>query len=510
MQQSITLSRLLPHSLPLLGMLLLSAAQAQDQQQDKDIQSGNNSIVFTDCILRLPGTTLTAEAKCGSLLVAENPAQLQTAGDNDSSRSISLRIARIASSDPKQQADDPIFFFAGGPGQAATESWPIVAGALREANKHRDVILVDQRGTGGSNKLQCALGEAEFVTDIDLDEIRQNTRECLAELDADPRFYTTTIAAGDIEAVRQALGLDQINLIGVSYGTRAAQVYLRNYPEHVRSMVLDSVAPPQVLLGTEHAPMLDLALQRIFSRCREQKDCFDRFGDPAAALQKLQQQLAVTTPDLTLRMPTSGDLETIPVTQDVLAVAVRLLSYASETQALLPIVLEQAELGDWQPLATQALMQVGNLTDLLARGMEMSVICSEDVPFYPNALDHSDTLLGNTLLEVMRAQCEVWPRGEVPADFHQPLDNDQVPVLLLSGEVDPVTPPRYAEQAAGQFARSAHWVIPGQGHSVLRHGCVPDKLAEFLDTPEPAAIDTSCIDDIKASPFFLTLLGPSP
>lgn len=498
-------------SLLRLGLLLLPIISVAAASADSD---QNNSIIFTDCLLQLPGTTLTGKAECGSLLVAENPAVAQSQTTSSDSlanqRSISLRIARIPASDPKQRVADPIFFFAGGPGQAASESWPIIATAMRAANKSRDVILVDQRGTGGSNKLQCALGEAEFVTDIDLDEIRQQTRECLAELDADPRFYTTSIAASDVEAVRQALGFEQINLIGVSYGTRAAQVYLRLYPDHVRSMVLDSVAPPQVLLGSEHAPMLDLALQRIFTRCREQRDCFDRFGDPAARLQQLRAQLAASTPALTMRMPTSGEQETIPVTSDLLAVAVRLLSYASETQALLPIVLEQAELGDWQPLAAQALIQVGNLTDMLARGMEMSVICSEDVPFYPAHLDHSDTLLGNTLLDVMRAQCESWPAGAVSADFHQPQPNDQVPVLLLSGQFDPVTPPRYGQLAAEQFARSVHWVIPGQGHSVLRHGCLPDRLAAFLEDPDPTTLDDSCVADIQASPFFLSLLGPAP
>lgn len=504
--------RLSPSWLPTIaciGALCLPASPTLAQQPRSE--DGNHRIHFTDCMLQLPGTTLTASAECGNLLVAENPAQsLSDPNPHGTLRSISLRIARVPASDQKQRVADPIFFFAGGPGQAASETWPIVAAALREVNKRRDVILLDQRGTGGSNKLQCDLGEAEFVSEIDLDQIRQQTRECLAGLAADARFYTTSVAAGDVEAVRQALGLGQINLIGVSYGTRAAQVYLRQYPQHVRSMVLDSVAPPQVLLGTEHAPMLDQALQRIFARCREQKDCFERFGDPGLRLQQLRTELATATPSLTLRLPTSGVRETIPITQDVLGVAVRLLSYASETQALLPIVLEQAELGDWQPLTAQALLQVGNLTDMLARGMEMSVICSEDVPFYPAELDHSDTLLGNALLEVMRAQCAVWPQGVVPDDFHQPRNNNEVPVLLLSGEYDPVTPPRYGEQAAAQFARSAHWVIPGQGHSVLRHGCVPDKLAEFLQQPEPAAIDASCINAIQASPFFLSLLGPSP
>ncbi len=463
----------------------------------------NQSIEFSPCELRLPGTSLSAKAECGSRLVAENP-------DDPNGRSITINLARIAARKEDQRAPDPIFFFAGGPGQSATEAFPIVAGSLAEANEFRDIILVDQRGTGGSNKLTCDYGEVELELDLSVAEVTQLTRECVAELDADPRYYTTLIAMQDIDHIRDALGYEQINLVGVSYGTRAAQVYLRQYPEHVRSVVLDSVVPPQLLLGMEHSDNLDAALDKLFQRCVNETACGDRFGDLGPQLQALIDIVDTQPPALRMRMPTSGEFDDILVTRDVFAVAVRLLSYSSETQALLPILLEQASLGDWQPLAAQAMLQIQNFEDVIARGMELSVICSEDEPFFPIDIDQSNTLLGQLLVELLQAQCEVWPRGDVPGNYHAPVENNEVPVLLLSGEYDPVTPPRYGDQAALQFANSEHWVIPGRGHSVLRHGCVPQQVALLFESADLSMLDAQCIEQIGPMPFFLSMTGPQP
>ncbi len=465
--------------------------------------SSNNSIEFSPCELVLPGTSLSVKAECGSRLVPENPA------DPDG-RHISINLARIAALKQAEKSPDPVFFFAGGPGQSATESYPIVAAVMTDINETRDIILVDQRGTGGSNKLTCDDGEIELELELSVAEVAQQTRECLASLQADPRFYTTTIGMQDIDHVRAALGYEKINLIGVSYGTRAAQVYLREYPQQVRSVVLDSVVPPQLLLGLEHARNLDSALRKIFRRCQQEQACNDRFGNLGSQLSSLREAVINTPQTLRMRMPTTGEYDDVLVSRDVLAVAVRLLSYSSETQALLPILLEQASLGDWQPLTAQALMQVENLDDMLARGMELAVLCSEDEPFFPADIDQDNTLLGQLLVDLVQAQCEVWPRGEVAADFHEPRANDQVPVLLLSGEYDPVTPPRYGEQAAEQFANSAHWVIPGKGHSVMRHGCLPAQLAIFMASADLSELDPSCIESIGPAPFFLSMTGPSP
>lgn len=489
------LSELLTRHIPFSLCFLIGASPAY-------ADSHNTSIEFSACELKLPGTSFSVNAECGTRVTPENP-------EEPSGRTITLNVARILAKQ-KDKADDPIFFFAGGPGQSATESYPIIAGSLAEANERHDIILVDQRGTGGSNKLSCDFGDAELELDATIDEVIQSTRQCVDNLDADPRFYTTTIAMQDIDQIRDALGYEQINLIGISYGTRAAQVYLRQFPERVRSVVLDSVAPPQLLLGLEHAQNLDLAISKIFQRCDADTACGDRFGDLTTQLNTLREQINEQAPVLRMRLPTSGEFEDITVTRDVLAVAIRLLSYSSETQALLPILLEQASLGDWQPIATQALMQVQNLEEIIARGMELSVICSEDAPFFPANINQQDTLLGQLLIELVGAQCSVWPTGDVPQDFHEPRKNDDVAVLLLSGEYDPVTPPVYGDQAAQQFAQSVHWVIPGRGHSVLRHGCIPDQVALFFDTADVTALDSECIQAIKPMPFFLSMTGPAP
>ncbi len=466
-------------------------------------ETTNHSIEFSPCELQLPGTSFSTSAECGSRLVAENP-------EDPDARSITLNLARIAAIKKDEKAPDPIFFFAGGPGQSATESYPIVAASLAAANEFRDIILIDQRGTGGSNRLSCDYGEAELELDMSIAEVVELTRRCIATLDADPKYYTTSVAMQDVDLVRAALGYDQINLIGVSYGTRAAQVYLRLYPEHVRSVVLDSVVPPQLLLGMEHAQNLDSAINKLFLRCNRETACGDRFGNLDAQLRNLLDIVNSQPPTLRMRMPTSGEFDDILVTRDVLAVAIRLLSYSSETQALIPILLEQASLGDWQPLASQALLQVQNIEDVIARGMELSVICSEDEPFFPSNIDQHNTLLGQLLIELTQAQCAVWPRGHVPNDFHTPMINNEVPVLLLSGEYDPVTPPNYGEQAAEQFANSQHWVIPGRGHSVLRHGCLPDQVALFFADADLSVLDAECINRIGPMPFFLSMTGPQP
>ncbi len=487
----------------LVWIALIFAVPIPTANANNTENDSNRSIYFSACELKLPGTGLSVKAECGSRMVAENPADVN-------GRNINLNLARIPARKQDEKAPDPIFFFAGGPGQSATEAYPIVAGSLAKSNEYRDIILIDQRGTGGSNKLSCDQGEPELEFELDIDEVVQLTRECIAELDADPRFYTTTIAMQDIDQIREALGYQQINLVGVSYGTRAAQVYLRQYPQHVRSVVLDSVVPPQLLLGLEHAHNLDVAVSKIFDRCQRNNACNDRFGNLERQLQDLRQRIIDQPPQMRMRMPTSGEFEDILVTRDVLAVAMRLLSYSSETQALLPILLEQASLGDWKPLASQALMQVQNLDDLIARGMELSVICSEDVPFFPQDIDQTDTLLGQLLIELSQAQCDVWPKGDVPDDYHQPVSNDQVPVLLLSGEYDPVTPPEYGDLAAEQFARSMHWVIPGRGHSVLRHGCLPEQVAVFFESADFVNMDNDCTNNIGPMPFFLSMTGPSP
>jgi len=463
----------------------------------------SNQIEFSNCMLALPGTNLTASARCGSLDVPENPSEPE-------GRKITLNIA-MAPATGKATEADPVFFFAGGPGQAASETWVMLRGTLNKIRKNRDIVMIDQRGTGKSNKLACESEVAEDLNqEIDLDLIRTETEKCLAELDGDPRFYTTTIAMGDYNRVREAMGYDLINIMGVSYGTRAAQVYLRQFPETVRTVTLDSVVPMQLSLGQEHAPMLDRSVRAVFEGCARDEACNSLFPRQAEELNLLFKQLRNEPQQITIINPVSGEPQEMHLSADTLAVAIRFLSYASETQALIPLLVhETLTSGDLSRLASQAILVMTGLNEMLARGMELSVLCSEDYPSMDLSADYGDTLMGNLFLEVIELQCEVWPRGEVPENFHQPVVSE-LPVLLMSGERDPVTPPHYAEQTAETFPNSLNLVAPGQAHSVMKNICLRDITTEFINKGAVENLDTACVEKIRPAPFFTSLLGPDP
>lgn len=463
----------------------------------------SNRIEFNNCSLTLPGTSLSARARCGSLEVAENPA-------DPGGKKISLNIA-IAAATGQSTEPDPVFFFAGGPGQAATETWVMIQSTLNKIRQKRDIVMIDQRGTGGSNKLAC---KSEFEEDlnqeIDLDLIRSETEKCLAELDADPRFYTTSIAMDDYNQVRQAMGYDKINLMGVSYGTRSAQVYLRLFPETVRSITLDSIAPMQLALGQEHALMLDRSVGRVFRDCAAEPACNDLFPAQIGELKQLFMELQKKPRQITITDPVSGQPRDMRVSADTLAVAIRFLSYSSETQALIPLLVHEAiSNGDLSRLASQAILVMSGLSEMLSKGLELSVMCSEDYPFMDLSADYGQTLMGNLMLKIVDLQCGLWPRGEVPKEFHEPVHSD-LPVLLMSGERDPVTPPVYAAQTAKTFPNSLNLVARGQAHSVMKIACLRDITTEFIDKGSVENLDTSCVANIRPSPFFTSLLGPEP
>lgn len=463
-----------------------------------------NTIEFSNCALSTPGSYATAPARCGFLEVPENPA----APDG---RRIRLHVAVAPATSPRVEPD-PVFFFAGGPGQAASETWLMIQGPLRKVRKHRDIVMIDQRGTGQSNKLDCPPDESIDLlnAEIDFELMEREVRRCLENLDGDPRMYTTSIAMQDYDRVREAMDYERINLVGVSYGTRAAQVYLRQYPDRVRSVVLDSVVPMQLALGQEHAPMLDRAVQQVLAQCAAEETCNSLFPDHAQELNELFRRLRETPRQAIIINPWTGQPQEIRLSAETLAVAIRFLSYASETQALLPLLVHEAvTTGNLERLASQALLVLSSLDDAIARGMEASVLCSEDYPVMDFRVDQDDTIMGGLMLEAIRRQCAIWPRGEVPDGFHDPVASD-VPVLLMSGERDPVTPPSYAALVARTFANNINLVAHGQSHSVLRNVCLQEVMTNFIEQGSVAALDTACVESIRPAPFFTSLLGPDP
>jgi len=462
-------------------------------------------IAWRDC--RIGGTQGAPEidAQCARFEVAENPNQ-------PAGRKISLNLARVAARAKKPQPD-PVFFLAGGPGQAAVEAFPQLMLGFNEILSERDVILVDQRGTGGSGKLECKQQRSvvdELVRAADLAELKSDTLKCLQELKADARFYTTSNYIGDLEQVRKALGLKQINLYGGSYGTRVALSYLKAKPASLRSLIIDGVAPQDLALGAEHGRNLDSALAAMDKRCAHDAVCRERFGDLRAKRLALQTMLMTDPRVVEVVSPTSQEPLQVRLAGEVVMSGIRLLTYAPETVALLPLLIHESARDGGRTLARQALMTIANLDEQLSPLLELSVICTEDVPFFGNAQDSErDTLMGTVLLDYTRTRCSVWPRGELPEGFKDPVSSDK-PVLLLSGEFDPVTPPRYAEQAAKTLSNSRHLIAPGQGHIALARGCMPKLAKEFLGTLKPSVLKANCLKSLTAAPLFTSFNGPEP
>jgi pimeloyl-ACP methyl ester carboxylesterase len=490
------------NKLSLLSCGLVVALTAVPAASIADGNEAAATLVLEPCELTLSFTPISAKAECGAFSVPENPA----APDG---HKIELNVARVPASG-RTAEPDPLFLFAGGPGQAATEAWLLVAGALRKVNENRDVILIDQRGTGKSNPLKCPSMELEDALSTDWDKLEDLTRNCLEGLEGDPRFYTTTIGMQDYDAVREALGYDKINLWGASYGTRAAQVYLRMFPEHVRSVVLDSVVPQELALGVDHALKLDQAVFGVLEACEADSDCRASFPDTADQLRDLIARLENEPVETSFEHPTTGEQMTMMFDRDFLAASLRFLMYSADSQALLPLLISEASTtNDYSRLASQMMITTSGIEDMIAVGMEKSVTCAEDFPWFPDDDSKSGQLMGNAMIKATRIQCGIWPRGEVPEGFHEPVSSDK-PVLLISGELDPVTPPEYAEQVAAHMPNSMHLVAPGQGHSVTPRGCMGDLVAEFVEKASFEDLDTSCVSNLQPTPFFTSLTGPKP
>lgn len=464
------------------------------------------SLSFTPCELGRPGSGARAQAWCSTFDVPENR-------DDPHGRHIRLKLA-IARSDAQVPEPDLVTLLAGGPGEAATEAWVLEAPAFAEVRKHHDVLLLDQRGTGGSNPLSCKGAEKtsdQNTLTLDLDKVRKDVAACLGEVKqkADPRYYTTTVAVQDLEDVRKALGSPSLDLVGVSYGTRMAQHYLKHYPNSVRSVVLDSVVPNQAILGEDFAGNLDDALKRDFAYCTAVPACKQRFGDSMQTLYQLRDALRANPHKVNFRDPETYETVERPLSEFALASVVRMFAYQPETAALLPLSINAAAHGDVGPLLGQAKILSGDLSGDMNNGMSMSVICSEDADLLQPRPQDQNTILGNHLIDAIKAQCDVWPHGVRPDDFHAPLKSDK-PILMLSGELDPVTPPRYGTQILPGLSNGRQLIFKGQGHSLLGRGCMPQLLGKFIDTPDPKQLDASCLDKLGETPAFIDFNGALP
>ena len=458
----------------------------------------------TGCVLETPGVS-KRYAQCATLAVPLDP-------EVPDGPSLDLFVARI----PAQVADpqpDPLLLITGGPGQSTVDFYMSMRGAFGPARRDRDIILVDQRGTGRS-----AEGfECELPDDIDFQIADENVLgrlvgDCLASLERDPRFFTTSVAVRDLDAVRRELGVDQWNIYGVSYGSRVAQHYLRRYPEHVRAVVLDGVVPPTLVLGPEIALAAQAALDGIFERCARDDACATRFGDLGSVFDALMSRIQESPVSVATLDTATGEIEETLVTEEYLMGVTRLFSYSDTSAALLPLIIDEAANGRYELLLAQAERISDGLERALSFPMHNSVICSEDYPF--ETIEASDwytsTYLGTSLVDALNTICAQWPQGPVDSDFKEPLASAH-PVLVLSGSNDPATPARYGEDVIAEGLDGAlHLVVSGQGHGMAPIGCVPNLMQAFIEAAATEGLDAACLDRVIPAPFFLSAAGPGP
>jgi len=463
-------------------------------------------VAFEPCSLSAAGN-LSVEAQCATLSVPENH-------DAPDGRRIELALAMVPASGMAEP--DPVYMIAGGPGQSALDSYPMLHEAFRDVRRNRNVILVDARGTGRSHPLQCPGFSDEDTLSDPANEtpeaVVRLTEACRDELQktSDLRFYTTGDHVRDLDLVRRKLGAERINLVGVSYGTRVAQQYAAAYPQHTRSVVLDSVAPNSLVLGQDHARNLEDALDAQFQRCRASKACLDNLGDPRRQLALVRERLqAGGIAPVRYRDPVSGEWREEVPRFGHLAGLLRMYAYQPSMAATLPLVLHEAAQGRYESLLAQSRMLTSQMGDAMAVGMGLSVTCSEDADEFASRDADAGTVLGNLLVDTMKQQCAVWPKGARAAGFRTPLSGD-VPLLAISGEFDPVTPSRYGDEVVETLPNARHLVLPGQGHSVLGTGCMPKLFAQFVESTDAKALDARCLERLSAQPPFAGNYGWEP
>jgi pimeloyl-ACP methyl ester carboxylesterase len=443
---------------------------------------------------------LNEEAQCGVLDVLENRA-------DHGGRRIPIHVA-VLPARAAAVAPDPLVVLAGGPGQGARSYAGLFASTFRSIRRQRDLVFVDLRGTGDSAPLNCPDRDGEpllwrFVS--------ADTDACLRSLDADVRFYTHEEALQDLEAVRAALGYERVNLWGGSYGTRAALLYALAHPERVRTVTLDGAVPLEQRFPLSTAADGQRALDLLVERCARDAACHGPFPKVAADIAELFDQLRQPY-DIVLRNPLTGRDWRITLDWRTVGSALRSFLYSPRLTALMPHVIHRAARGDWAPFFAMLAEISSGTTDTMALGMTLSVLCTEDVPRIDprEAADAVHTSwMGRAEIGWWRESCAAWPRHDVPPVYsttHAPL---QSPALILSGDADPATPPRWGDAMTRHFAVAQHVVVRA-AHNTSFTGCVPSLIAQFVERGTGEPLDTRCLDAIAWPTFTAGPEGPRP
>ena len=487
-------------------VLFLSLAVSGQNQKTSQAPTGHARISLAQC--EVPSAAEGAKEKvlCGTFEIFENRAF-------KSGRRITLKIVVFPATGPDKAAD-PLFYIPGGPGSSATEDAPYVAEEYAKIRERRDLVFVDQRGTGGSNPLNCEFFDPSDVQSYlgywnPLDQVLKCRKQL--EANSDLRLYVTSIAMDDLDDVRAALGYKQINISGGSYGTRATQEYLKRHGQNVRSVVLQGVSPTNQLMPRDFPQHTQRALDGVLDECLADEACRKAFPNIKAETKTVLGKLKKKPVEVEVK---DGDKASkVRLSRDLAGEAVRYMLYQSGSASRIPLILHTAAAGNFVPLAESAIFYRREIVATGANGMYLSVTCAEDLPWIKPGeatQPNDETFLGDYRLRQQREACLLWPRGEIPKDYAAPTRSD-TPALILSGQWDPVTPAIYGETAAKYLPNSLHITVPSGGHGfggLEGLDCLSNITFDFINKGSVKGLDTSCVKAIHRKGFVLKLPEP--
>lgn len=484
----------------LVGLLFLVALACISIQA----QNAKTASILKPC--EVPGAEPNKKepALCGKLEVFED----RSAGTG---RKIEINIV-VYPATGRNKASDPYFYIPGGPGSSATEDAPYVAAELTKIREKRDLVFVDQRGTGGSNQLYCELFNPNDVRSYLAHwNPPAAVRACRNNLEksANLKLYTTSIAMDDFDEVRRALGYEKINLGGTSYGTRAVMAYVKQHGSSVRTVSLHGISPFDQTIPRDFPGHTQRALEGVLNECLADAECRATFPDirknERDVLEKLKKG------PLEVKVKVDDKELTVKLSRDLAAEAIRYMLYSSAAAGRIPLILNEASQGNFRPLAEAAIFFRRAIVATGATGLYLSVTCAEDLPFIKanEGLNAEETFLGSYRLRQQREACAEWPSSEVSRSYFKPVRSD-VPALIYSGQWDPVTPPEYGDRLAKNLSNSLHLVVPSGGHGfggLAGLECLQSISDRFVESGTTRGIDTSCVSSIKRPGF---QLKPTP
>ncbi len=442
---------------------------------------------------------IRSQVKCGKLEVPEN--YQKPDGDK-----ISVNFAVLPAIDDSEYKA-PLMFLAGGPGQAATEIATLLERTFREVRKTRDIILVDQRGTGESHPLSCELEEEESVYSTVIKDFKaSDVTDCIGLFKGDLSQFNSENAIRDFNGVRAALGHEKLNIYGGSYGTRAGLVFMRMFPETIESVVLDGVGPIEVPIGL-FGQSVARAFDSLVENCKGSDSCHQAFPNLAEEFQQVKARLTKEPITLDIQHPRLGTPTKFVLDEDKFTSNLRMQLYSTRGRSLMPLVINQAYLGNYQPLI--GLMASTEGEQQVYTGLHFNIVCNEDVPRISEQMkvaDANNSFDGDSAHFIFDKICPLFPQYRPSEGFYQAVTAN-IPTLILSGSLDPVTPPSNAEYTAKTLPNSHHIVANNTAHIVATSTCANKIINEFLTTKDPKSLDESCLDDIPTEKFMTSVNG---